>query len=665
VPETHVETTVFVRAPGQEHALPIDVPEPRPSSLAPWVIDRFRNAYAHVFAHAPTLGGAAAGAVEVESLRVRAYQEPVSALAGTSWPGPDVGIGEAPSGVRAERGSLTSPVTGPALIHEPHSVTVVEPGWTAEALACGALRLRRVESHAVSEAEAGELPLDVLGARLGAIATEMGELLRRTAKSVNIRERVDFSCAVLDAAGELIVNAPHVPVHLGALGVCVREVAAVLPLGPGEVAITNHPAFGGSHLPDVTLIAGVHVEGRLCGYVAARAHHAEIGGIAPGSMSADARSLAEEACVLAPMKLVDGRGHAFETLERRFRAGPWPSRAPEDNLADVRAALAACVRGREALHHLARRVSAPVLERQFEALKARAAERLRLALARRGPFEAALRERLDAGPAFSLRLHSDGESIAFDFSGSDPAHASTLNATPAIVRSVVIYALRLLLGEDAALNEGLMRRAQVVLPRCFLNPAFDADPACCPAVGAGNVETSQRLTNAILRALGLAAESQGTMNNVLIGGPGWATYETLGGGAGAGPGFDGASCVHTHMTNTRLTDPEMIENRFPLRVVRFERRRGSGGAGTRRGGEGLVREYLFNAPACVTLLAQRRERGPEGLDGGAAGWVGRQTMIGVDGRAHALPSRVTCWFSAGERLVVETPGGGGWGRASG
>lgn len=664
--DVSVDATVFARAPGQEHSLPIELTpgECGPGMPAARVIDAFVERYTRLFAHPPSLGGAGADAVEVEALRVRATHvrpgagaPPEAAALVAAMPAPG---GAGPRVV--ERAALTAPVQGPALIREEHTLTVVEQGWTAERLACGALRLRH--ETIAADHTARDMPLDVFAARLGAIATDMGELLRRTAISVNIRERVDYSCAVLDAEGELIVNAPHVPVHLGGLGVCVREVVRTLPLGPGEVAITNHPAFGGSHLPDVTLIAPAHRGGVLLGYVAARAHHAEIGGIAPGSMSAAARTLAEESCVIPPMRLVTSGGHAFGEVERVLCAAPWPTRALRDNLADVKAALAACVRGREGIEALGSMFTPELLQARFEAIKQRASERLRLALVRRGPFDVEVCEQLDDGPLMRARLRSDGDALDVDFTGTGPVHPSTLNATPAIVRSVVMYALRVLLGEDAPLNEGLMRRARVVLPPCFLSPHFESEPAFCPAVGAGNVETSQRLANALIRALSLCAESQGTMNNVLIGGEGWATYETLGGGAGAGPGFHGASCVHTHMTNTRLTDPETIEHRFPIQIIRFARRHGSGGRGAFTGGDGIIREYSLRANACITLLTQRRARGASGAHGGDAGSVGRQCVIDPHGLVTHLGARTTLWANAGDRLVIETPGGGGWGTPS-
>jgi 5-oxoprolinase (ATP-hydrolysing) len=550
-------------------------------------------------------------------------------------------------------------------------------------------------------AGAAAVQLELFTHRFAAIARQMGERLQRTAVSTNVKERLDFSCALLDAAGELVVNAPHIPVHLGALGLCVRLTAAALPLEPGDVVVTNHPGFGGSHLPDVTVItavfgdaeAGAAAPPPLLGYVASRAHHAEIGGMRPGSMPPGARCLAEEGVVIPPTYLAR-RGEArWAELRRLLLGGPFPTRSVEENLADLRAAAAANHSGAEALRALAHSASGAggagrgpgagvgegaggagggaedgsrgrrVVAFYMEALKRRAEERLRAALARlpRGPLEAV--ERLDDGSLLAVRIELGPAGARIDFAGSAGVHPGNLNAPPAVVRSAVLYVLRLLVAEPLPLNEGLLRPVDIQVPPGMLNPPFPDDPWQAPAVVGGNVETSQRLVDTLLKALGLAACSQGTMNNVLFGNDRFGFYETVCGGAGAGPGFSGASAVHTHMTNTRITDPEVLEHRYPVRLERFAVRPGSGGSGRHRGGDGVVRELTFLAPMSLSLLTQHRVEVPYGAAGGGPGQPGRQRLVRAAGEVVELAPIAGCEVEAGDRLVLETPGGGGWGAA--
>lgn len=518
-------------------------------------------------------------------------------------------------------------------------------------------------------AGAAAVQLELFTHRFTAIARQMGERLQRTAVSTNVKERLDFSCALLDAAGELVVNAPHIPVHLGALGLCVRLTAAALPLEPGDVAVTNHPGFGGSHLPDVTVITPVFGDAEagdaapppLLGYVASRAHHAEIGGMRPGSMPPGARCLAEEGVVIPPTYLAR-RGEArWAELRRLLLGGPFPTRSVEENLADLRAAAAANHSGAEALRALDRSRGRRVVAFYMEALKRRAEERLRAALGRlpRGPLEAV--ERLDDGSPLAVRIELGPAGARIDFAGSAGVHPGNLNAPPAVVRSAVLYVLRLLVAEPLPLNEGLLRPVDMQVPPGMLNPPFPEDPWQAPAVVGGNVETSQRLVDTLLKALGLAACSQGTMNNVLFGNDRFGFYETVCGGAGAGPGFSGASAVHTHMTNTRITDPEVLEHRYPVRLERFALRPGSGGSGRHRGGEGVVRELTFLAPMSLSLLTQHRVEAPYGAAGGGPGQPGRQRLVRAAGEVLELAPIAGCEVEAGDRLVLETPGGGGWG----
>jgi 5-oxoprolinase (ATP-hydrolysing) len=551
---------------------------------------------------------------------------------------------------------------------------------------------------------AGAVQLELFTHRFAAIARQMGERLQRTAVSTNVKERLDFSCALLDSQGELVVNAPHIPVHLGALGLCVRLTAAALPLGPGDVAVTNHPAFGGSHLPDVTVITPVFAGGDpgspdsagtaaapasqarggappvLLGYVASRAHHAEIGGMRPGSMPPGATCLAEEGVVIPPTYLVRQGAARWEEMRRLLTAGPYPTRAVEENLADLRAAAAANHRGAEALRALAQgaaereapggaapgrgRTGGEIVAFYMEALKRRAEDRLRAALARLSAGRREAVERLDDGSPIAVAIEIGSHGARIDFAGTAGVHPGNLNAPPAVVRSAVLYVLRLLIAEPLPLNEGLLRPIDIQVPAGMLNPPFPVDPWQAPAVVGGNVETSQRLVDTLLKALGLAACSQGTMNNLLFGNSRFGYYETVCGGAGAGPDFDGESAVHTHMTNTRITDPELLEHRYPVRLERFALRPGSGGRGRRRGGDGVVRELTFLEPMSLSLLTQHRVERPYGVDGGEPGQRGRQRLLCAGGEVRELAPIAGCEAAAGDRLILETPGGGGWGAPS-
>jgi 5-oxoprolinase (ATP-hydrolysing) len=507
--------------------------------------------------------------------------------------------------------------------------------------------------------------LELFRHRFTAIAREMGEALRRTAVSTNVKERLDYSCGVLDAGGRLVVNAPHIPVHLGALGMCVRAVEAALPLGPGDVAVTNHPAFGGSHLPDVTVLGPVHERedgGELLGWVASRAHHAEIGGTRPGSMPPDARSLVEEGVVLAPLLLARAGEARWEEVRTRLLSAPYPTRAVEENLADLAAAAAANRRGAAALRALAGRAGTPTVLAQLQEVARLAERRLRAALRRLGDGEWQAEERLDDGAPIRVCFTVRGDRAVIDFAGSAGRHPGNLNAPPAVTRSAVLYVLRLLVDEPLPLNEGLLAPVDLrVPPGGLLDPDFSDDLARCPAVVGGNVETSQRVVDTLLKALGLAACSQGTMNNVLFGDRGFGYYETVCGGCGATAEHDGAPATHSHMTNTRVTDPEVLESRYPVRLERFAIRRGSGGAGARRGGDGVEREIEFLAPLELSLLSQHRIERPYGVAGGEPGAVGRQRLRRAGGGDEELPGIAAASVYPGDRLLLETPGGGGWG----
>jgi 5-oxoprolinase (ATP-hydrolysing) len=554
--------------------------------------------------------------------------------------------------------------TGPKIFQDRFSTCVLPNGWSLRRGDQSTLLLEKQttnDSSSALSAMDGEIRAALFRSRFEGLVTEMGTLIRRTALSANIKERLDYSCALLDPNGKLIVNAPHVPVHLGALGVCVREVATRLDLQPGDVAVTNHPAAGGSHLPDVTVIAAAFdAEGKRIGYVANRAHHAEIGGMAPGSMPAAARCLAEEGVVISPMKWIETGVMKTGLIESLLLEAPYPSRRPAENIADLEAQVASVAHGVTTLESLAAVHGGDVVRDEMSGILNRSEKLMRGLLSETQNVRYSRDETLDDGTKLAVSLSVHDDQLTVDFTGSGNVHPRNLNATPAIVRSVLLYVLRLWLDEDVPLNEGLLEPVEIVLPTGFLNPEFPEDPLDCPAVVGGNVETSQRLTDLLLAALGLCAHGPGTMNNFLFGNDRFGYYETIAGGAGAGPGFDGKSSRHVHMTNTAITDPEILEHRFPVRLHRFAKRTGSGGTGKYSGGDGVIREIEFLEPMTVSFLTERRLTCPEGMNGGSNGKPGSQTRIKISGESEPLPGAITYSAEAGERVIIETPGGGGW-----
>lgn len=559
---------------------------------------------------------------------------------------------EAPRGAQGPELHAEPLEPAPALIQDAFSTIVIAPGWRVEKVA-GFGHVLRCDQAA---GPAPTLGRDLLRHRFHSIVSDMGALLCRTAISTNIRERLDFSCALLDPEGRLLSSAPHIPVHLGALGVCVREVAHAVAMQPGDTIITNHPAYGGSHLPDVTLITPVHdARRKLIGYIANRAHHAEIGGITPGSMPANATRLIEEGVVMAPRHLIRRGVSCFDEISTLLTSSLHPTRNLADNLADLHAQLAANLHGAERLRALADDSllglmqgildhSAGVMRSQIDRL----------------PSAISAAEKLDDGSNIAVAIRKAEGKLILDFTGTSGVHPRNLNATTAIVRSAVLYVMRLMLQEDLPLNEGLMEPVEIICPESLLNPTFTGDAARDPAVVGGNVEVSQRLVDTLIKALGLQACSQGTMNNFLFGGAGFGYYETIAGGSGAGDGYHGAHALHTHMTNTAITDPEIIEQRYPVRLRQFAIRRASGGQGQWHGGDGVIREFEFLTPLTVSLLTQHRVEVPFGLHGGEAGHPGRQTLL-RDGQSTTLKSCTSFAVQVGDRVIIETPGGGAWG----
>ena len=643
---------VYLRLKGQDHSL--NLIWPPGASLA----ETFEKAYRDLFGHYP-----ASPRIEIEKIHVLATER----LSGEK-PAPEPVVHKmdaktAPPVLKWLELETGSRFSGPSVVVHPQATAYLAPGWELEVRPNRHLVFHRENKPEKEERTFKEhIELELFFNRFTAIAEEMGAQLQRTSFSVNIKERLDFSCALLDAEGYLLVNAPHIPVHLGSLGICTRSVCAALPIGPGDVAITNHPGFGGSHLPDITLISAVFDdEDRRIGYVANRAHHAEIGGKRPGSMPPDARNLAEEGVVFPPMYLVKDGIAQWDAIEVQLHKGPHPTRALEENLADLNAALAALKTGERKLRALSRQFGAEKLAYYMARIKESAADAAREAFQHLGNKAVTAREYLDDGHEIQLSMEIRDGQVLFDFSGTSPVHPGNLNANQAIVYSTLLYVLRVLCRRPVALNEGLLEQVEVLLPESFLNPRFPGDPEQCPAVVGGNTEVSQRLTDALLKALHLAACSQGTMNNFLFGNARFGYYETIGGGVGAGPGFHGRSGVHQHMTNTRITDPEILEYRYPVRLHRFAIRHGSGGKGKWRGGDGIIREMEFLEKVELTLLSQHRVEAPYGREGGQEGKRGAQYLIRKNGLKEPLYGIDSRDLEAGDRVVIETPGGGGWG----
>lgn len=552
-------------------------------------------------------------------------------------------------------------LTGPALLTSPFTTVVIVPDWEIRFEADVVILHHEGKRKKVSGVKDESISLELFANRFRSVANQMGMMLQRTALSVNIKERLDFSCALLDTNGYLVVNAPHIPVHLGSLGICTRSVLKHLSLNEGDVAITNHPGYGGSHLPDITIIAPVYHEQKLVGYVANRAHHAELGGTTPGSMPADASCLSEEGVVITPTYLVKDGIFMQEYILSILSEGPFPSRAPNENLADLQASLASIKAGQDQLISLCKQFGHEQVNRHMTLLYEQAAGQLSEKLSQLPADLMHAVEYLDDGSKIEVTLTRDKE-LTFDFSGTAKVNPGNLNATKAIVNGAIIYVLKLLIDSDVPLNEGLMAPIQLKIPVGMLNPTFQRDPRYCPAVVGGNTEVSQRLVDTLLKAMKLASCSQGTMNNFLFGDPSFSYYETIAGGTGAGPGFHGSDGVHQHMTNTKITDPEILEHRFPVRLTTFAIRQNSGGLGKWKGGNGLTRSFLFLRPLTCTILSQHRKVSPYGLEGGEDGSCGSQYLTSSDGRHAALEGIASFDVMPGDQVTIETPGGGGYGQ---
>jgi 5-oxoprolinase (ATP-hydrolysing) len=554
-------------------------------------------------------------------------------------------------------------ITGPAIVAERNGTTVVDPGWRVEVSERNELVLERHATRAIRRARGASVDpvmLEVFNGLFMSLAERMGAALASTAHSVNIKERLDFSCAVFDGEGNLVSNAPHMPVHLGSMGESVKTVMLrnARRMRPGDVFALNDPYNGGTHLPDVTVVLPVFSETgeEVLFYLAARGHHADVGGKTPGSMPPDSRSVEEEGVLIDNLKLVEAGRFLESELRTVLARGPYPARNPDQNVADLRAQVAACVEGKNELLEMCNRHGLDTVIAYMHHVQANAEECVRRAIGalRDGEFEC----RMDSGATIRVRItvDSDTRSATVDFSGTSAELESNFNAPPAVVHAAVLYVFRTLVDDDIPMNAGCMKPITVIIPKgSMLSPMAPA------ATVAGNVETSQCITDALYGALGVLAASQGTMNNFTFGNGRHQYYETIAGGSGAGDGFSGASAVQTHMTNSRLTDPEVIEWRYPVLVEEHSIRAGSGGEGRFRGGDGALRRIRFFEPMTAAILANRRLVAPHGLAGGESGELGATWVERADGTKEVLGYAAQAEMNPGDVFVVATPGGGGFG----
>ena len=553
-------------------------------------------------------------------------------------------------------------VIGPAIVAEANATTVVDDGWQATMTQSGHLLAERMVAPAEYDAgtEVDPVLLEIFNNLFMSIAEQMGFRLEATAQSVNIRERLDFSCALFDPDGDLVANAPHIPVHLGSMGSTVKEVIRrrAAAMKPGDVYAVNDPYHGGTHLPDITVVTPVFdTTGKsVLFFVASRGHHAEIGGITPGSMPASSSDIYEEGVLFDNWLLAENGQFREAETRRLLTEARYPSRDPDTNLADLRAQIAANQKGVDEVRKMIDHFGIDVVQAYMRHVQDNAEEAVRLVIDRLNDGEYGYR--MDSGATIVVRITVDrsSRSATIDFTGTSPQLGTNFNAPSSVATAAVLYVFRTLVADDIPLNDGCLRPLHIVIPdRTMLAPTYPA------AVVAGNVETSQAITGALFAALRVQAEGAGTMNNVTFGNERHQYYETVGSGSGAGDGFDGASVVQTHMTNSRLTDPEVLEWRFPVLLREFAVRRGSGGGGRWHGGDGAVRRIEFTEPMTVSTLSGHRRVAPYGMAGGSPGELGRNRVERTDGSTVELAGCDSADVQPGDTLVIETPGGGGYG----
>ncbi|MGW0513284.1 hydantoinase B/oxoprolinase family protein [Streptomyces olivaceoviridis] len=674
VPEDRIRITrrAQLRYDGTDTTLTVELAEP----------DAMRNAFEE--RHRATYSFTLDRPVVVEALSVEATgittPPDLSALA------PYEGRAQAPGTVRLHTGGAWrdvplhrrealppgETVTGPAIITEAGATTVVDDGWRAAATDDGHLLMERTAITQSSDVDTESDPvlLEVFNNLFMSIAEQMGARLESTAQSVNIKERLDFSCALFDPDGNLVANAPHIPVHLGSMGTSVKEVIRRRgsAMRPGDTYAVNDPYHGGTHLPDVTVItpvfdtdvaADTRSEPRILFHVASRGHHAEIGGIAPGSMPAHSRTIEEEGVLFDNWLLAENGRFREEETHRLLTEARYPSRNPRTNLADLRAQIAANHKGVDEVRRMIEEFGLDVVQAYMRHVQDNAEEAVRRVIDALDDGEYAYET--DSGAVIRVRVRVDRAErrATVDFTGTSAQLATNFNAPFAVVNAAVLYVFRTLVADDIPLNDGCLRPLDIIVP-----PGSMLAPEPPAAVVAGNVETSQAITGALYAALGVQAEGSGTMNNVTFGNERHQYYETVASGSGAGDGFPGAGVVQTHMTNSRLTDPEVLEWRLPVRLEEFAVRRGSGGAGRWRGGDGAVRRIRFLEPMTVSTLSQHRRVPPYGMAGGAPGALGANRVERADGTVTDLGGSGSAEVGPDDVLVIETPGGGGYGRPS-
>jgi 5-oxoprolinase (ATP-hydrolysing) len=572
-----------------------------------------------------------------------------------------------------ERAGLApgSRIDGPAVIVESTSTTVLEPGWLARMSERGHLTLERAvprESARALGTDVDPVMLEIFNSLFMSIAEQMGAALQNTASSVNIKERLDFSCAVFDASGNLVANAPHIPVHLGSMGESVKSIIASRAgsMRRGDSYMLNAPYNGGTHLPDVTVITPVFGDGHGDGqgdgdgilfYVASRGHHADIGGITPGSMPPHSRSVEEEGVLIDDFLLVEAGSLREAETYALLTGNDYPARNPAMNIADFKAQVAANRMGIAGLRGMVEEFGLDVVHAYMRHVRDNAEESVRRLLHTLAPGEFSYATDDGAVVRVAITVDRERRSARLDFTGTSAQLASNYNAPRAVTIAAVLYVFRCLVDADIPLNEGCLAPLEIIVPEgSMLNPRYPA------AVVAGNVETSQLVTDVLLGALGVAGASQGSANNFTFGNARYQYYETIAGGSGGGRGYDGASATHVHMTNTRLTDPEVLEWRFPVLVEAFFIRRGSGGGGAHPGGDGVVRRIRFLEPMTASIISSHRKVPTYGMAGGQPGGIGRNAVERRDGTTQELAGGAQVEMNAGDVFVIETPGGGGYGK---
>ena len=661
----HIEHSLEIRAGESETSLSV--------SMGP--MNEVMAAFSA--AHLRRFGFAAKGLrIVIDAVRVEARMSSIDAA---SLRLPEGRVqGELPATARAWFGgwrevpllassALEQPVSGPALIVEPNSTLVVEEGWRVRRLAGGELMLETLEMPATaSQTTESTVParIEIFNNLFMHIAEQMGEVLKSTAQSVNIKERLDYSCALFDAHGGLVANAPHMPVHLGSMGASVRAVIDGRrgQMRPGDSWLINSPYHGGTHLPDMTVVTPVFMReanDEPDFFVASRAHHADIGGTTPGSMPPFSKTIEEEGALFELFQLVSENDFLERELRDELGAGRYPARNPDQNVADLRAQLAANARGTAEIERAVQRHGLETVQAYMRHVQDNATACMKDAIDKLRP--GSFRYEMDSGQAIAVRVDIDraARRVHVDFSGTSAQDPHNFNAPRAVCMAAVLYVFRTLIDRPIPLNEGCLAPLEITIPHGSM-----LDPIPPAAVAAGNVETSQCIVDALYGALGMLAASQGTMNNLTFGNDRLQYYETIAGGAGAGPGFAGCDTVQTHMTNSRLTDPEILEARFPVLLREFSIHRGSGGAGRYAGGNGSVRRIEFRAPLSGALLANHRRIAPFGLEGGANGEVGSAYLTRANGSTERIGATASFSVEAGDVLTIQTPGGGGFGAAA-